>query len=166
MNHLAGVLEAISEEWTARRLRSTAAVLASCRRTLGNDHPDTLAAMNNLELVLVDTGKLKEAEPVAAELYRRASASLLRPMQIAACMARWGPILVELERYEEAREPLLEAHRRLSQCELRNGNLMRLVLSELIVLCQNTGKPAEAATWRAELKALPAPTTHPATAPQ
>jgi serine/threonine protein kinase/tetratricopeptide (TPR) repeat protein len=45
-----------------------AAALQIRRRLLGNDHPDTLMAMNNMAYVLEERGKLDEAEP----LYREA----------------------------------------------------------------------------------------------
>ena len=35
--------------------------LAACRETLGDRHPDTLASINNLGLLLQDQGRLDEA---------------------------------------------------------------------------------------------------------
>ena len=41
--------------------------LEARRRSLGSDHPDTLAAINSYAFLLVDRGRLDEAEPLLRE---------------------------------------------------------------------------------------------------
>ena len=41
--------------------------LAVRRRTLGDEHPDTLVSINNLANLLSDQGKLGDAEPLSRE---------------------------------------------------------------------------------------------------
>jgi hypothetical protein len=50
--------------------------LAGYRRTLGDEHPDTLGSINNLANLLMDQGKLGDAEP----LYREALAGCRRTL--------------------------------------------------------------------------------------
>jgi hypothetical protein len=78
-------------------------------------------------------------------------------------MSKYGPCLVQLKRYDEAEEPLLRAFERL-QASGKPEKPVRQVLTALIELYDNTGRPAEAAKWRAELAALK-PTSGPSSAP-
>ena len=43
------------------------ALVASCRETLGDKHPQTLLSINNMALLLKDQGKLAEAEGLCRE---------------------------------------------------------------------------------------------------
>ena len=58
---------------------------------LGLDHPDNLGRLNNLSLLLCETGRLKEAEP----LLRRAVAVAERVLEriipwLQFCLTVWG----------------------------------------------------------------------------
>jgi serine/threonine protein kinase len=128
-------------------------VLARCRRLIGDDHPFTIGALNNLGMALSAQEKFREAEPLFAEAYRRTPGSQFDPVNQAACMARWGPCLVKLGRYEEAEKPLLEARRRLAEAGMGRSGPMRDVLGALVNLCEKTNRPDEAEKWRAELAA-------------
>ena len=74
---------------------------------LGLDHPDNLGRLNNLSLLLCETGRLKEAEP----LLRRAVAVAEKgfgtdhPM-VAVLLNSLGQLLQESDRRDEA-EPLM-----------------------------------------------------------
>ena len=101
-----------------------------------------------------------------AELYQWAQRTQYSPAMAARYIARYGPCLVQLHRYQEAEQPLREAHRRLQQTAQQNDPLMREVVAALAEVCDHTNRPDEAAKWRAELALLRAatqPTTAPAT---
>jgi hypothetical protein len=73
-------------------------------------------------------------------------------------MSRYGLALAALERYREAEEPLLEAHRRLKDANLPNHPAMREVVQALADVYEKTNRPDEAAKKRAELATLAATT--------
>jgi non-specific serine/threonine protein kinase/serine/threonine-protein kinase len=133
-------------------------VLAKCRKVMGENHPNTLFAMNNLGQALNHEGKKEEAEKLFAELYQRAPNAEMDAMRKAVCMARWGPVLVDLKRYSEAEAPLLEAHRRLIEARQEKGPVMGGVLDSLVEMYEKTGRPEKAIPYREEFKQVPSPT--------
>ena len=141
------------------------AAMASLRKVRGEDHPHTLRAMQSLVVLRIDNGHPADAEPLAAELYQRAPRVQLPPEQVAVATAWYGPCLTKLGKHKEAEAPLRDAYQRLSDTDQRAGTPMRLVLSGLTDVCEQTGRADEAAKWRAELRAMPAtqPTTSPTT---
>jgi serine/threonine protein kinase len=128
------------------------------RSALGDEHPNTLMLMNNLAQALSVQGRAAEAEPLFAEVYRRVPDSQIDAKTAAVIMSRWGPSLVELARYAQAEQPLLEAHQRLTVTGQSNSAAMVNVLNALAKVCDQTARPDEAARWRQQLAAI-----HPAT---
>ena len=59
MNNLAGTYHALGQMKEAAALHEK--VLEARRRTLGDEHPDTLLSMNNLAGTYCDLGQIKEA---------------------------------------------------------------------------------------------------------
>ncbi len=135
----------------------------------GDHHANTLSAMSNMGRLLAETDRLSEAEPLLAELYRRVPTSQMDPKNVARHMSLYGPCLAGLGRYEQAEQPLHEAHQRLTSAGLTTDPRMRAVLEALADVCDHTKRPDEAADWRAKLKELEAatqPATRPATNPR
>ena len=162
INNLALALEGQNKPDEAEPLHREA--LRGRRAVLGDGHPDTLTSINNLGLLLQKQWRFAEVEPLFAELYQQARASQLPPAEAAHCLSLHGPCLVRLGRYAEAEEPLRVAHARLAQTGQGKQKRMREVLKSLAEVCDRTGRPDEAAKWRAELTAAEA-ATRPATAP-
>jgi non-specific serine/threonine protein kinase/serine/threonine-protein kinase len=162
MSNYAVVLNALQRHADAEPLLLES--LEKNRRVKGELHYDTIASLHNLATVLKHLGRDAEAEPYFAELYRTASQAQIPPKQAAQFMAKYGPCLVRLGRYNQAEAPLREAHRRLIETEQQASSRMREVLEELVVLCEQTNRPDEAAKFRDELRQLQAssqPTTQP-----
>jgi hypothetical protein len=87
----------------------------------------------------------------------------MSPRNAGSTMLLWGLCLSELGEFDRAEEPLREAHRRLASAGVR-GDQMGAVLSALASVYDHTGRPDEAARWRAELTAL-STSTRPSTRP-
>jgi serine/threonine protein kinase len=148
MNHLASVLE--SEGKVDEAIDLDKDVLARCRQRLGDDHPDTLVAMNNLADAYLKKRNVAAAEPLFAELYRRAPSSQLAPPTVALCVSRWGTCLVELGRYQDAIKPLETARQALIDADLKQHRIARLVLLGLALANQETGHADKAEKYKAE----------------
>ncbi len=121
------------------------------RRVLGVDHPDTLGSLYTLARLLQQTSRGIEADPLYRELYQRASTAQIPRSQAAIYISRCGIFLIELRRYGEAEQPLREAYRRLCDAGQQKSAVNGEVVEALAVMCDKTGRPEEAAKWRAEL---------------
>ena len=159
MNNLAALLKNGGKVDEAIELLRDA--LARYRRTRGEDHPDTLLSMNNLGQAISANGAHAEAEPLFAEVYRRVPQTQIDTRTAAIVMARWGPCLVVLGRYQEAEAPLLEAYRRLLATGQSHASAMVSVLDALADMCDKLNRPDEAAQWRARRAALAQPASAP-----
>jgi tetratricopeptide (TPR) repeat protein len=126
------------------------------RSVLGDDHPETLGSINNLARLLQRQGKLADAQPLFEQLYRRAGVVPLPPKQAALYVCRYGLVLTELGKHEEAVEPLGIAYQRLKSAGMETVPEMRAVAAALAAVCDETGRSDEAAKWRSELAALEA----------
>jgi serine/threonine protein kinase len=132
-----------------------------CRENLGPDHPYSIMSQNNLGFALYAQDDFDQAEPLLADLYRRAPLTQLDPLTVAVCMARWGPCLAAMGRFAEAEAPLREAYERLSATSQAHGSLMNNVVTAMVLVCERTNRPDEAAVWRARLAPATAATTAP-----
>src|SRR5687768_5309450 len=166
MHSLASVLQDQGRLAEAESLFREALNLARKTKAVQKEHELYGQSLDGLGALLRQRGKLAEAEPLLAELYQWAQRTQYSPAMAARYIARYGPCLVQLHRFQEAEQPLREAHRRLQQTAQPNDPLMREVVAALAEVCDYTNRPDEAAKWRAELALLRAatqPTTAPAT---
>ncbi len=139
-------------------------VLDRRRRVLGDSHIYTLGSLNFLGRFYQRSGRFADAEPLFAELYRNVPSAQIPTTTANIYMARWGTCLVQLARYSEAEAPLKEAYERLSAGQ-RESIAIREVVGAMVEMYEKTGRPDEAARWRAELAALEA-ATQPTTVPR
>jgi serine/threonine protein kinase/Tfp pilus assembly protein PilF len=160
MHSLASVLQDQGRIAEAESMFRDALDLARKTRAVKKEHELLGQSLDSLGAILCQQGKSAEAEPLFAELYQWAERTQYSPAMAARYMARYGPCLLELHRYEQAEKPLLEAHRRLQQTAQENNPLMQQTVAALAELCDHTNRAAEAARWRAELATLH-PTTQP-----
>ena len=121
--------------------------------------------------MLADLGRDEEAEPLLAELYRRAPESQLQPIYVAVFVSRYGICLAKLEKWEVAEKPLREAHERLGETTPVNLRTKLEVVASLAAVCTATNRADEAVRWDSEAAALRAQissatsSTRPATLP-
>jgi serine/threonine protein kinase len=137
-------------------------VLERRRRLMGDNHPDTIQSLNALAGFLLDQKRYADAEPIASELYHRSAAADTNAMDAAPKMFKWPACLAAQGKMADAYAPLLEIHRRLSAAGAAHSDTMQDVLHALAAVCDQTGRPEEAARWRAQRAAA----SQPATAPQ
>jgi tetratricopeptide (TPR) repeat protein len=140
------------------------------RRVLGETHPSTLISMSGLAALLECQGRHREAERLAAEAVAQAR-NVLAPenWMIGAFLSTHGSALLGLQRFSEAEEALLEAHRILLDALGSTHERSTKVAEELVQLYDawhaaepSKGYDAKAAQWRAKLRQWQA-TTQPAT---
>ena len=81
-------------------------VLEAQRRVLGPEHPDTLMAMNNLAIFLLDRSNPVEAEPILRELLRVRRTQPKNLPDLANTLSALGWALTDTGKAREA-EPLL-----------------------------------------------------------
>ena len=138
-------------------------LLERSRKSLPENHRMTLVAMGNLASALQKQGKDDEAMQLYTELYGRVKVTELPPAVAGRYMTPYGVNLAKRGRFEEAEAPLREARERLEEGKMVNTTYMRDVLDALAQVCERTGRPDEAARWRAQLAqiATTAPSTRP-----
>ena len=85
--------------------------LANYRRVLGDDHFNTLLAINNMGSLLLDMERPAEAEVLAVEAIVIATRTLdpHHPV-ILTVLTNHGRVLAELERFAESEERYLQAY--------------------------------------------------------
>jgi tetratricopeptide (TPR) repeat protein len=153
MNNYATVLNSLGRVDEAETLHER--TLATRRRVLGESHPHTLVSMNNYADVLRTRGKHAQAEPFAAELYRKAQAAQIPPGIAAIYMSHYGPCLVALTRFDEAEAPLVEAIRRFRAADQSTDARMRALLTGLADVYEHKNQREQADELRAEAQRLP-----------
>jgi tetratricopeptide (TPR) repeat protein len=120
------------------------------RRLLGSEHADVAASMTLLAGLLIDTGRFEEALPLAAEA-RAICLKAFTPdhWRTASATSAEGAALAGLQRHEEAEALLLASYEVLGSDP---GTLPYYASSGrrwLAELYQSTGRPREAAKYRA-----------------
>jgi non-specific serine/threonine protein kinase/serine/threonine-protein kinase len=128
--------------------------LEGFRRKRGDADEDTLWTLHYLGWSVQASDGWSAAEPIFRELYERALGALLPPADAARLISDYGPCLVMLSKYGQARGPLSEAHKRLTQEGLQRDERMRVVVWALAEMYDHTGRATEAARWRDELSRL------------
>jgi tetratricopeptide (TPR) repeat protein len=135
--------------------------LALTRKALGNAHPRTRVAVHNLAGVYLQLGSWREAAPLVAEELRGHAARPAGDPARVQCESFLGIALAHAGRPEEAYGHLQagrDALGVLKNLGPREQALLRSVTEALVGVCDRTGRPAEAARWRAALAKLsPAP---------
>ena len=141
--------EALFEEGLARR-----------RAVLGDAHPHTLMSIDALAVLRTEQGRLAEAEALFAELNRNVQSASVPPMQSAGFVLRYGLCLLQLKKYEQAEPLLVDAVQRYGNPTPQTLPWVRKAMNGFVELYEQTGRPAEAAEWRARLaRVTTAPTT-------
>lgn len=114
-------LNALKLHSEARRSEEAASLLGEllpkCRRTLGAEHPETLAMANNLSALLQTMGKLAEAAPLCHEVVERRRAMLgPRDPSTLSALTNLGSLYLAQGKAAEAvevRREVLEVRRAL-----------------------------------------------------
>jgi tetratricopeptide (TPR) repeat protein len=125
-------------------------MLELCRRTFGEDHPETLKAYYNLGLARERLGRLDEVEPLFRATLdgRRRVLGELHPHTIGT-IAELIRLLRKLERYDDAINEMTRVyHTVLDQPEPRQ-DLAHSAASLIADTCDDAGRTDDAAHWRA-----------------
>jgi tetratricopeptide (TPR) repeat protein len=129
-----------------------AQVLASQRRILGSEHPDTMASAADLALAYLSQGKFAESEPLAREAVafcRRKEADDWPRFRAESLM---GAALSGKKNYAEAEPLLLEGYQGMVARRDRIAIPYRYHLDRahdwVVQLYEAWGKPEKAADWK------------------
>jgi len=121
-------------------------------RVSGPRHVDTLVIWNDLGLLLMDAKRLEEADAAFVEGIRGAEAGLPAGHRFTSIFRRnHGRVLVRLERYPEAQQELLRAHRELQSAVGDHHRDTQAAVRRLVELYAAWGKPNDASAWTARL---------------
>jgi tetratricopeptide (TPR) repeat protein/tRNA A-37 threonylcarbamoyl transferase component Bud32 len=146
------------------------------KTTLGPNHRRSIVTTDKLEDLLEKQGRLVEAEPLAADVYRRAQHSEFSDRELTGVASKYGVLLVKLGRFADAQVPLLEAHDRLRRAGFTGSKSNDDVWDALAKTYDATQRPEEAQRLRLDLtkmhastqsatRATTTPTTAPASQP-
>ncbi|MCA9284476.1 MAG: serine/threonine protein kinase [Phycisphaerales bacterium] len=164
MKNLGSCYARVDRDEEARALYDEA--IEGYRKVLGPDHATTLWTERFLGSLLKKQGRLEEAEALMRDVVTRAHEHL-EPDEWTrgTFLGLHGSILRALGRTDEA-EPELRAA--VDLLEKTRGNefpATQSAISELAALCEETGRPEEAATFRARLVERPSDRTTAAPTP-
>jgi tetratricopeptide (TPR) repeat protein len=125
--------------------------LATRRRTLGEEHPNTLISNNNMGSLHQSQGKLAEAEPYHREVLEKFRRTLAEEHpQTLGPIINLGAVLQARGKFAEA-EPYLREALEKSRRTLGEEHLQTLTcISNMGVLLQSQGKFAEAEPYHRE----------------
>ena len=128
------------------------------RQLLGASHPDTLDAAHNVATILSRLGRIDEA----AAIQRDALLTMQRVQgsgnpSTTASQVTYANMLRKLRRFPEAETQLLEALGALTAAGHGTpAPSTQQVITELVALYTDWGKPEKTAEWRAKLASPPA----------
>jgi serine/threonine-protein kinase len=124
--------------------------LALRREVLGDAHVDTGKSLISLGGLLVDKGEPREAEPLLREGLEVLSASLPEEhWRLAEARSALGASLSAIGRYDEAEPLLLGGFQRLEEQFGPGHRLSRRALQRIVDFFLASGRPNEAARFRA-----------------
>jgi tetratricopeptide (TPR) repeat protein/tRNA A-37 threonylcarbamoyl transferase component Bud32 len=138
--------------------------LAGWEKALGPDHPHTLMSAGNLATVYFRTGRFAEAIPLYERAARGYAGRPERAGSLVAVRSRLGRALLATGKPADAEAHLLAAYKGLMKDkapDAKHRARRRATAKGLVEVYEQTGRPAQAAEWRAKLAALP-----PETAPR
>jgi len=129
-------------------------VFEARRRRLGGDHPDTLRALHNVATVDDALGRYEKAEGEYLQVLEQKSRVLgAEHPDTSKTYLRLSQMYVKQRRYAEAESAALSAYRGFAG-RLGSGHVdTRQTVEQLAIICDATGRPAEAANWRAKIPA-------------
>jgi serine/threonine protein kinase len=122
--------------------------LAHARSALGKSNRTTIMCICHLVVCLNALEQHEDAVASAHELFDALKGSNLDPTEVAELSDWWGGKLFQLHRYEEARQPLLDALELMNSRGMSQHYKMRKVMRMLAEGCDAMGKPEEAVEWR------------------
>ena len=149
-----------------------ARVLAGHRAALGGGHPQTLSVADNLALVYLDLERWADAEPLLREVYAALDGAGHRDWSLFNVQAQLGVALLGRRKYAEAEAALRAGYEgmvktagtmpgRADGPSARGSFAVRRAAAALAGLYAATGRPAEAARWRARALGSPEPAPPP-----
>jgi tetratricopeptide (TPR) repeat protein len=129
-------------------------VLELRERILGRDHPDTLAAMNNLAAVLQDQGDLSAAQSLHEQTYVSCQ-RVLGPdhPSTLATMNNLAAVLQDLGRHDEAQEMYVNVLRARERVLGPAHPSTLATMNNLAAVLQDLGRHDEALQLRSRIKA-------------
>jgi tetratricopeptide (TPR) repeat protein len=124
------------------------------RASLGSEHPQTLLTMQDLGRCLLRAGKPEKAEAILRECLSLRARDQPDDWNTCDTRSQMGDVLLSQKKYAEAEPLLLAGYEGLKQCadKIPAADKVRVTeaLDRLVRLYEATGKPDEAAKWRAE----------------
>ena len=125
------------------------------RRTLGQDHPNLAYPLLGLARVLMDQGKVEEAQKLLVEcLDIRRSLPPAAGLRLAQTESAFGRCLTMKERYAEAEPYLRSSCHAIIRDPTASSREKREALENVIALYQAWDRPAEARAYGDTLDAL------------
>ena len=120
------------------------------RRRLGSDHPQTIRAIETLAAVLLDLGRVVEAESLARDaLATRAGWPQSRPRATAFVRGVLGACLAAQGHDAEAERLLVAGYEDLAARPTHSRLHVRQALERIIAFYDSRGQTALAESWRA-----------------
>jgi serine/threonine protein kinase len=122
------------------------------RRLLGDDHPDLLVTMTNLGRLYCARGKFAEAESLLAKTV--ATSKRVMPAGFfgtGISLLSYADALIGLGRYRDAEAPMREGHDIVLALTDPHDRGVQHATRALVDIYERTGRPAEAAKWRAKV---------------
>jgi hypothetical protein len=159
MNNLAFAYQASDQ--LAKAVPLLEATLPKQKAKLGAEHPQTLATMSNLGLVLLRQKKWTDAEPVLRDCLAGRQKQIPDSWATFNAQSMLGAALLGQKKYAEAEPLLVKGYEGMKTREQtipkHSGGELRIpeALDRLIELYTATNKPDEAKKWRAERAKYP-----------
>ena len=149
MSVIAGISSIVAEHHHQRHFKEAEALVLQlieiCKRTLPNDHPETLSGMETLGLLWKDLERLNEAERMLEEVFEKRSRVLGRSdEETLDAASNLAVIYMKLKKARKA-ETLLQETVSAQRVALgENHSKTWITMTNLAVAYQRCGKPAAA----------------------
>ena len=127
-------------------------VVSGARKWLPEGHPGLANCLNDLSLVLHQSGKHEEAEEALLEAIRiRREALGDEHSETVQSIGNLAGLYFHLERYEEAEPLLVEVGEWIERHPDAPESIRQQMLTMLVKVYETPGRPQQAAEWRAKL---------------
>jgi len=134
-----------------RCLEAIKQVVDAKTRTIGPNHPSTILSDMNYAETLFAIGRREDAVEVAHNASTRAKQALpAGHVNIGLYLLDYADMLTKVGRWRDADAPAREAWRRVVAARNEQFPAARRIAGLLAEVCDHTGRPSEAATWRAK----------------